>query len=258
MYVYLSKILPLFVMPLGVVLFLVVVSLVLLRYGKHRVGAGVLALALVVLWVASMPVVAQIIYGSVESGYPAVPLEEVPNSDCIVVLGGVVAAPLPPRIDMEFNGTVDRVHKTAELYRAGKASMVIVTAGNQPWTQSAWAEADLIRELLAKWGVPKEAVLLEGSSRNTRENALFSKNIIDSISCKKPLLVTSAVHMPRAMGAFRSVGVEPFAVSTDVRVVDVSFPVVMDFLPSAAALSMTSEALREWVGQKVYAVQGWN
>ncbi len=169
-----------------------------------------------------------------------------------------MAAPLPPRIDMEFNGTVDRVHKTAELYRAGKASMVIVTAGNQPWTQSAWAEADLIRELLAKWGVPKEAVMLEGSSRNTRENALFSKNIIDSIDCKKSLLVTSAVHMPRAMGAFRSVGVEPFAVSTDVRVVDVSFPVVMDFLPSAAALSMTSEALREWVGQKVYQVQGWN
>jgi hypothetical protein len=47
-------------------------------------------------------------------------------------------------------------------------------------------------------------------------------------------------------------------VSTDVRVAGTSLPAVMDFLPSAQALAMTSDAIREWVGQKVYSMNGWN
>jgi uncharacterized SAM-binding protein YcdF (DUF218 family) len=109
-----------------------------------------------------------------------------------------------------------------------------------------------------KWGVPKDAIFLEGSSRNTRENALYSKNIIDSISCESPLLVTSAAHMSRAVAAFQSVGVQVTPVSTDVQVVDGGLPGVMEFVPSAGALAMTSEAIREWIGLKVYGFNGWN
>jgi uncharacterized SAM-binding protein YcdF (DUF218 family) len=136
--------------------------------------------------------------------------------------------------------------------------MLIVTAGNQPWSLSPWAEADLIRDLLVEWGVPEEAIFLEGSSRNTRENAIFSKNLIDSIHCETSLLVTSAAHMPRAVAAFQAVGVSITPVSTDVRVVDKGLPPAMDFLPSASAMAMTSDAIREWIGAAVYRSQGWN
>jgi uncharacterized SAM-binding protein YcdF (DUF218 family) len=153
---------------------------------------------------------------------------------------------------------VDRIYKAAALYRAGKTPVVIVTGGNQPWSESKTAEADLIRDLLIEWGVPAEAILLEGSSRNTRENALYSKNIMDSIGCEDALLVTSAAHMPRAAAAFRSVGLTVTPVSTDVRAPQRKLPILINFLPSADALEMTTDAIREWLGQQVYAWQGWN
>ena len=174
------------------------------------------------------------------------------------MLGGAVGAPVAPRVTHEFNEAIDRVYLTARLYREGKAPLVIVTGGNQPWSESKTAEADLIREVLMEWGVPKDAIFLEGSSRNTRENAMYSKNIINATNCESPLLVTSAAHMPRAVAAFNIVGVTVTPVSTDVRVVKQSVPSLMDFIPNAGALAMTSEAIREWIGQKVYAWNGWN
>jgi uncharacterized SAM-binding protein YcdF (DUF218 family) len=256
-YVYLSKILPLFVMPVSVVLILAFVALIMLQRGMKKTASSVLAVAISVLWVAATPMVAEGLYRGLESRHPAQSLDQVPQADCIILLGGVVGAPLPPRVEADLGETVDRVYKAAQLYRAGKARSLIVTAGNQPWSQSPWAEADLIRELLMEWGVPKDAIFLEGSSRNTRENAIYSKNLIDSIHCEESLLVTSAGHMPRALAAFRGVNASVIPVSTDVRIVEKGVPTPMDFLPSAGALAMTSEAIREWIGQWVYSLQGW-
>jgi uncharacterized SAM-binding protein YcdF (DUF218 family) len=257
-YVYLSKILPLLVMPLSVALLLLLVALMLLRSGRKRISAGFLVLAMAVLWVASTPLVANLLYGGLERKYPAMPLDQVPAGGCIIVLGGAVGAPIPPRVDIEFSEAVDRVYKTAELYRAGKAPYVIVTGGNQPWTKSGTAEAELIRDVLMEWGVPEDSIFLEGSSRNTRENAIYSKNIINAINCEQPLLVTSAAHMPRAVAAFDSVGLAVTPVSTDVRVAGTGFPALVEFLPNAQALAMTSDAIREWIGQWVYSLKGWN
>lgn len=258
MYVYLSKILPLFVMPLGVVLLLCGVALLLLRREKIRAAKGVLVSVFVLLWVASMPVVAISLYRHLESRYPPVALADIAAGDCIVLLGGTIQPPLPPRVDVEFNESIDRVYKTAELLRAGKGHTVIVTAGNQPWSDSRWVEAELIRDLLVKWGVPHNSILLEGSSRNTRENALYSRNIINAIGCTKTLLVTSAAHMPRSVAAFNSVNVGVTPVSTDVRIAGNDRFLLLTLLPDVRALDMTSKALRELIGQKVYEFQGWN
>jgi len=257
-YVYLSKILPLFVMPLGVVSLLLLLALFFLRRKQLKAASGLLVLTLAVLWTASMPFVASQAYRLIESGYPPLPMDKIPVRDCMIVLGGALGAPLPPRVDVNMSEAVDRIYKTAALYRAGKAPRVIVTGGNQPWSEATAAEADLIRDLLMEWGVPKEAIFLEGSSRNTRENALYSKIILDNINCDNALLVTSAAHMARAVAAFRSVGAAVTPVSTDVQVVNAGLPAVMDFIPSAGALAMTSEAIREWIGRKVYAWQRWN
>jgi len=257
MYVYLSKILPLLVMPVTLVLVLSLLALLLLQRGSKKTATSLLAVAVSLLWISATPVVSEGLYQGLESQYPARALADLPTADCIVLLGGVVSAPLPPRVDADVGDTVDRMFKAAELFRAGKGQFLVVTAGNQPWSSSPWAEADLIRDFLMEWGVPKDAIFLEGSSRNTRENALFSKNVLTSINCDESLLVTSAAHMPRAVAAFRSVGVSVIPVSTDVRVIDEGRPSLMDFLPSADALAMTSRALREWIGQWVYSLQGW-
>lgn len=258
MYVYLSKILPLFLMPLGVTIFLALLALLFVYKGKKRLSMIFLVLSIAYLWVLSTPMVGEGLYRSLESEYPPVPLSRVPEAGCMVVLGGVVQPAAHPRVDIELNEAVDRVYKTAELFHAGKAPYVIVTGGNQPWSTSGKAEAELIRELLVRWDVPEDVILMEGSSRNTRENALYTKNLIDSIHCQDALLVTSAAHMPRALGAFRTAGIDAKPVSTDVRVAKTDSGTVMDFLPSAAGLKMSSDAIRELVGQWVYRMKGWN
>jgi uncharacterized SAM-binding protein YcdF (DUF218 family) len=245
-------------MPLGVTLILAVVALVLLRKGRLRTAGVFLLASILYLYTMATPFVGEWLYARLESNYPPVPVERIPAAGCMIVLGGVVQAPAPPRIDIEFNDAVDRVHKAAELFHAGKAPYVIVTGGNQPWSTTQAAEADLIRDLLVKWGVPEEAIMLEGSSRNTRENAMFTRNIVDAIHCEEALLVTSAAHMPRAVAAFRSVGISVSPVSTDVRVADTERMTVMDFLPDARALRLSSDAIRELVGQWVYELRGWN
>ena len=258
LYPYLSKLLPLLILPLGFVLIAGLCALLLLVYGRRKAAIGLQSLALSTLWVCSMPMVANVLYGRLENKFPPLPLAEIPASECIVLLGGAVEPVLFPQVDINFNEAIDRVYKAAQLYRAGKTQVVIVSAGNQPWSEPGPSEAELLSELLGEWGVPAAAIRIEGQSRNTRENAVNSAPLLQQSGCKRPLLVTSAAHMPRSVAAFAALGIEVFPVSADVRVTRSSGYSVLDFLPDAEALAMTSGAVRERMGQAVYAWRGWN
>jgi len=246
------------VLPIGIVIELSVVALLFLLYGKRKASAAFLIGALLVLWVSSMPIVAETLYGKLEKDFPPAALADIPISKCIVLLGGAVGPALSPRVDVEMMEAVDRVHKAAQLYRAGKGELLIVSGGNQPWSPFEQPEAESIQTLLLEWGVPVSAIVLDGASRNTRENAVNSRALLDTLGCNRPLLVTSAAHMVRSVTAFEKLGVDVFAVSADVRVIRKSTVTVLDFLPDAAALLMTTDAVREWLGRRVYEWRGWN
>jgi uncharacterized SAM-binding protein YcdF (DUF218 family) len=257
MYIYLSKILPLMVLPIGIVLELLVIALLLLWRSKRRSGIFFVVTAMAVLWACSMPIVANTVLGKLEQRYPAVSLNEIPDSKCLVVLGGAIEPVRPPRVDVNLLDAADRISKTASLYRAGKASVVIVSGGNQPWSPKLKSEAVETRTLLVAWGVPAEAILVDETSRNTYENAFNSITLLRESECRNPLLVTSAAHMTRAVASFERFGVEVFPVSVDVRAVRIMRLTVFDFIPDIGALGMTTNAMREWVGQRVYRYRGW-
>ena len=152
----------------------------------------------------------------------------------------------------------DRVHQTAGLYKAGKFKRVIVAGGNQPWSKVEQSEARAIRLLLLDWGVQATAIVLETESRNTRENAVNAWHLLEETKCVRPLLITSAFHMQRSVKSFAKLGIEVFPVSTDIRVIHSSKYTVFDFIPNANALKMTTDAIREWIGQLTYQWRGWN
>lgn len=258
LYIYLSKILPLLVLPVGIVFELLLVALLLLWRDRRKPAIFFMVTAMSMLWLCSMPIVANGLLGKLEQQYPAVPLSEIPESKCLVVLGGALEPVRPPRVDINLLDTADRINKTAKLYRAGKAEVVIISGGNQPWSPQLKSEAAETRTLLVSWGVPVEAILVDETSRNTYENAFNSKIILREAGCKVPLLVTSAAHMPRAVGSFARLGVEVIPVSADVRAVKNLRMTVFDFIPDMRALDMTTTAAREWTGQKVYRARGWN
>lgn len=258
MYIYLSKILPLLVLPIGLVIELTFMAFLLVIAGKKKSSAILLFLAMALLWGASTPYVAEWLTGRLERDYPALMMTEVPRSKCVVLLGGAIEPVRPPRVDIDLLDGADRIRKAAQLYRAGLAQLIIVSGGNQPWSPFEESEAVSVKTLLLESGVPSEAIHLEEDSRNTRENAFYSAGLLKKLACGKPLLVTSATHMKRAVGAFERLRVEVFPVSTDVKVVDRPSLTIFHFLPDADALHMTSDAMREWLGQWIYRLNGWN
>lgn len=253
----LTKILPLLLMPVPVSLLLGLLALILFTRKRHRQAIASLLAAFGLLWAASLPPVAAMLLWTLQRQYPPVALDSIPASDCIIVLGGVLGDAAFPRVEIELSEGIDRVYQAAKLYRSGRARSMIVAAGNQPWAREQQSEAHLIRGLLVEWGVPREAIRLDPSSRNTRENAVNAAKLMREADCHSNLLVTSAWHMPRAVASFEAVGVAVFPVSVDVMGVRGQGSIAMRWIPRADALAATSQAWMEWMGIWVYRWRGW-
>lgn len=252
---FLSKLMPVFVYPLGLAVLLVVVGLALLGRWR-RTGRAIIAAAIGALWVASTPVFAQWIFWQLERQYPATSLDMLPDAAVAIVVGGAIGQPIPPRVEADLLESVDRVVDAARLYRTGKVRAILVTGGNLPWQTSAVPEGELIALFLVELGVPRGVISVETESRNTFENAENAASILRARGWGDALLLTSAFHMPRALAVFRGEGVNATPAVSDVRT---HFPFVespLDFLPDASALNKTSDALKELIGLLVYRLQG--
>jgi uncharacterized SAM-binding protein YcdF (DUF218 family) len=99
-------------------------------------------------------------------------------------------------------------------------------------------------------------MLLEDKSRNTRQNGLNAVVIMQKEGINKILLVTSAYHMRRAQAVFEKLGIEVVAAATDYQVLEPD-PSILDWLPNAEALMMTTLGIKEYLGWWVYRFRGW-
>jgi uncharacterized SAM-binding protein YcdF (DUF218 family) len=257
MSVTLSKLLPLIVYPLNLALWFLLAALFLAAVGRRRWAGFFGGLALLVLGVAGSPPVAGLLNAELEGRHLPVTVMQTPAADAIVLLGGGIGGPNPPRLSEDLNGAADRVLHSARLFRAGKAPLVIVSGGNVFPQRTVEAEAVYTRALLREWGVPADRVAVEGVSRNTYENALETKKLLEARGLRRVLLVTSARHMPRALGLFRGAGIDAVPVPTDFRVVNYDQPAALDWIPNADALSATTEALHEYLGMAFARWKGW-
>ena len=251
---YLSKTVPLLLYPLGLALTSGLIALLLGLFRKTRGLAWLLALLGVAeLWAASTPLAADYLLGSLERYYPPQAVTGYPHVQAIVVLGGGVEGIKPPRKTFDVNASGDRILYAARLYHAGKAPSILVSGGSLPW-QEMPAEAAAMRFFLEELGVPARAVLMESSSRNTHEDAAFSKALLEAKNIRKILLVTSAWHMPRAAAVFRKTGLEVVAAPTDYHVVERS-RTFFDWLPDAKSLHRSTIAVKEYVGLGYYGLK---
>jgi uncharacterized SAM-binding protein YcdF (DUF218 family) len=254
---YLSKILPLFLMPIALALGVSLFALFLILCNKRRAAIAALCCSSLILWIFACQPVATGLLWSLEKQYPPMVAAEVPEADCIVVLGGALGYATFPRVDIELADGVDRVYQAAKVYRLGGGQKVIVAAGNQPWASHLEPEASMIRDLLVQWGVRSDVIHIETKSRNTYENAVFGTALFREAGCISGLLVTSAWHMPRAKAAFRKQGIELEPVPVDLRSAPVSWNSLAQAIPRAEALAESTLALMEWLGIWVYRWKGW-
>ena len=262
MFVLLSKFLPLFFYPLGLVCIFLIFALVLRE--KERTRNILVAASIGILWLSSTSLVSNNLARSLEWRY--FPPKDIPSAEVMVVLGGGTDANVYPRPGVEINGAGDRVLYAALIYKEGKASHLLLSGGEITWMNATSSTpADEMAEILQSLGVPKNALWLENRSQNTHENAVFSKAILDEKGINKILLVTSAMHMPRAVALFQKLGLEviPLPVDYSVTQADISWNdqdwlgQVFGLLPSTGNLSATTNALKEYLGIFTYWLRGW-
>jgi uncharacterized SAM-binding protein YcdF (DUF218 family) len=197
-------------------------------------------------------------------------MEEIPAVEAIVVLGGATQPAEYPRPIVELNGAADRVIYAAWLYHQGHADSLLLSGGRIPWQSPAQLDLETPAEEMAlimkMLGVPEAAIRLEKESRNTYENALFSKRLLEKQDIERIILVTSAMHMPRALRLFEAQGLEVVPAPVDYRVVQsdwvnkegISLPqFILRLLPGADNLSLTTSAMKEYIGMLYYTLRGW-
>jgi uncharacterized SAM-binding protein YcdF (DUF218 family) len=256
-FISLSKILPLLVLPFTVVLWFMLAALVLLWFHKGRWAGGCIAAAIVVFVVCGNSSFSYALYAQHERIHLPLPAADYPEVDAIVVLGGSLSPPLSPRLYMDLSGSTDRIWHGVRLFRAGRSATIVLSGGNVFPQPGVEGESLYAAQLMEEWGVPRSAILIEDRSRNTYENALYSKELLDKNGLKKVLLVTSALHMPRALRVFRSNGIDAIAAPTDYNVVDLEQPGFFNWIPNLGAMSAISALIRENLGIIVYRYRGW-
>lgn len=176
--------------------------------------------------------------------------------DGILVLGGVLDEDLSAAHNRPVLGSgVDRIVAGAQLARRYPNARVVYSGGSPKLYPGQASEADYASSVFEACGVAPSRVLIEARSRNTWENAVFSRELIEPRNHERWLLVTSAFHMPRAVGIFRKIGFTVEPVPVDWRTAGLSDPFR---LPGsfAGGLSRLDLALREWMGLIVYRLAG--
>ncbi|WP_353929357.1 YdcF family protein [Okeanomitos corallinicola TIOX110] len=261
-FLYLSKLLPLFFYPLGLASVSLIIALFTL-WKRPKIAAIAISLSLSLLLVCSNGWVSKNLVRSLE--WQNIPLKEIPQAEAIIVLGGATKSAIWPRTAPDLSESGDRVIYAAQLYRQKKAPIIILSGGRINWRGSGFAESADMANILTSLGIPADAIIQESESLNTYQNAVNVKQILASRNIKKVLLVTSAMHTPRAIKIFQRQGIDVIPAPTDFLISQAEIQelastpkaAILNLLPDANNLNQFTTALKEYIGSFVYSLRGW-
>ena len=245
----LREILPLFLMPVFVVLVLLVVALRTRRRWP-------VVVALVLLWAASTPVVSNVLMRAVEGWRVRQVTSDAPNADAIVVLSNGVTD-VPGKSGAFEVDDFDRFLGGFELYKAGKAPRLIFTGGWSAWKPDMPIIGDVLIARARDFGVPASALSTTSKASNTEQEAAGVAELLGvgkSPTAPRIVLVTSAYHMSRAEMLFLRAGLEVIPFPVDFQTKLGITP--RSFIPSGGTLQHTDTALKEIYGRLYYWIVG--
>jgi uncharacterized SAM-binding protein YcdF (DUF218 family) len=178
--------------------------------------------------------------------------------DAAIVLGGIGDIDLRLR-KITFGAAGDRLFQTLRLYHKGRIKRIVYTGGSGSIEFPEKREGIFVREYLKSIHVPDSALIFESNSKNTYENALFTKKILDSLKIHGDfLLVTSAYHMPRSMAVFKKAGysnITPYITNRASGIRRTTFDHL--FIPNSGALFGFELLIHEWIGYLTYKMKGY-
>lgn len=260
--IFLSKFLPLFLYPTGLITLLIILTLVFWK--KRRLALFFLVCAFTILMVAGNKYTATSFARTLEWSYP--PLTDGTKADVIVVLGGGTEPAVEPRRMVEVNSSGDRVLYAVKLYQEGIAPVLLLSGGDIDFIEdSPSTPADDMAQLMEMVGVPREDMIIQNASLNTEQDAEYSCRIIKEKGFQSVILVTSAFHMTRSVALFEGQGCEVIPAPVDFSITEdtwysLTHPTIEEFvinlMPSYAHLSTVTKTLKEYFGMWYYQLFG--
>jgi uncharacterized SAM-binding protein YcdF (DUF218 family) len=249
-----SKSVAFLLLPSNILIGVAAVGAVLLATAKKRAGIGLLLASIILLAIAGWWPTGNLLIHALESRFPQWDTSR-GAPDGVVVLGGAIES----RLSREFGepaigGDGNRIVALGKLARTYPGARIIYSGGDSSLLGNQPPEAEFVYQVLDNLGVPRGRILLEPRSRNTAENAAFTKALANPRGGERWLLVTSAQHMPRAVGSFRRVGFPVEAYPVGWRTgshADLGVP-----LAFGDALARFDSGAREWIGLLVYWATG--
>ncbi|MGE5418097.1 MAG: YdcF family protein [Acidobacteriota bacterium] len=248
---YIKKIIYSFIAPPGIIiLFMLLFSLWLYKKRKEKRGAAWLLFLSFVFYIASTPLLGDFLLHSIEYRYIP-PLN--PSGDVIIMLGGgaVQGSRDVDGVGSLSGSAASRLLTAYQLHQ--RLRIPVIVCGGQVFSDTA-NEAEIAQRKLISLGMSSKMIIMENTSRNTAENADNTKDILLRHKFGRPILVTSAYHMPRAVSNFERIGikVEPYptdyCTGTDVGIY------ANKMAPSAGGLSATDAAVHEYLGMLATAI----
>ena len=255
MFFILSKVLGFFALPSNLLITIGLVGLVLLLTPFRRLASWLVVTSLVLLALFGLSPLGNVLMLPLEERFPPWDASRGPP-DGVIVLGGIIAEDVSAaRGAVALNESAERVTVAAELARRYPNLRIIFSGGTNALIFEKEAEAGFAVRQLEDLGVARERITAEEQSRNTVENAVFSRLIANPQPGERWLLLTSAFHMPRAVAVFRAAGfpVEPYP--ADWRTTGPA-DLFRPYPSVSEGLRRTDVAVREWVGLLLYRLTG--
>lgn len=243
--IYLHKVLPLIISP-------IVLILALLLIGLYKNNKKLIAGGIVLLYLASMPIVGAELLRLIETKSVRLEPSDMPKADAVVVLSGMLTwVPAKNGLVQEWSDP-DRFWGGIELINADKAPLLVFTGGKLPWDPGQGNEGDYLKKHAQLLGVPDRKIIVTPDVQNTEQEAAAVSEILNNH--RDIILVTSAFHMARAKAIFERKGFSVAAYPVDFRVSDGAITLI-GFLPHAASLGQTDLVIRELAGRAFYKLK---
>jgi uncharacterized SAM-binding protein YcdF (DUF218 family) len=260
MFFYLAKALWFLLQPSTLIALLIGYGAILIWTGWARWGRRFVTAGAILLLIAGLSPLGNALILPLENRFPRANLDDPPPPTGFILLGGAEDRLVgTARHAPTLNEAGERLVEAAILAGRFPEAKIAFSGGDAGILYKSDSEASWAAELLTALGVPRERLILEANARDTYENAAFLKEELnrqgDLAPGKRWLLITSAYHMPRAMGAFRKAGfdVEPWPVDYRTRgAADLTRP----FDKVSEGLRRVDVAAREWVGLLAYWLRG--
>jgi uncharacterized SAM-binding protein YcdF (DUF218 family) len=255
MFFIISKIFEYVGSPSHIALLLLALGVALGRTRWSKSARRLTTLSVILLALIILGPLGHFLATPLETRFPALP-DDIAPPDGIIVLGGSVDEALSAeRRRISFTDAAERLTAPIELLRRFPRAKLVFSGGSAALNGSTATEAEAVKRFWRAVGIDQGEAIYEDRSRNTYENAVFTRDLIKPKPGERWLLVTSAMHMPRAVGIFRQVGfpIVPYPVDFRTNGRFLSLGLVKY---SAQGVAVADLASHEWIGLLVYRVTG--